>query len=249
MYISGFSFSILLSRLPRASAALLRSEAPLSWSNNFFSRIATTALGEPILEVDPDAVIDPTLATGKAFMGAFLTTSGVTTELFIILKKGVGLIVGEEPNLILGFVSEEPSLFLGCLGCGGFRSALLSHELVVVDLRLMGVALRSVGSSGLLRVKELICGLTQLGWVYVQVAPIVMIILQITCCVLAQLIFGYSESLCAGQLWVWCVSAYEQCSTLITFSLPVKLDSWAECCEPGVWFALLILRNTMVMAA
>ena len=64
-------------------------------------------------------------------------------------------------------------MFLGCLGCGVFRSALLSHELVVVDLSLMGVALGSVGNSGLLRVEELICGLTQLDWVYVRVAAIV----------------------------------------------------------------------------
>nr|TKS02700.1 hypothetical protein D5086_0000161010 [Populus alba] len=57
------------------------SEAFLSRSGNFLSRIATAALGEPTLEVDPDEVIDPALATGKAFMGAFLTASGHSRDL------------------------------------------------------------------------------------------------------------------------------------------------------------------------
>lgn len=49
--------------------------------------VATAALGEPTLEVDPDEVIDPALATGKAFMGAFLTASGVTAGFWIYINS------------------------------------------------------------------------------------------------------------------------------------------------------------------
>ena len=43
--------------------------------------VATAALDEPTLEVDTDEVIDPALASGKAWMGAFLTSSRVRAAL------------------------------------------------------------------------------------------------------------------------------------------------------------------------